>query len=46
MLGKKHNNKKSKFSSIVELSKSKSDLEDYRFFPEDCDEYNVAKKMI
>jgi hypothetical protein len=45
-LGKKCNNQESQFPSIVELSKSESNLENCNLFLEDYDEYNATKRFI
>ncbi len=45
-LRKRNNNKESQFPSIIELSKSESDLEDCNMFFDDYDEHNATKRLI
>ncbi len=40
------NNKEFQFPSIIELSKSESDLEDCNMFFDDYDEHNATKRLI
>jgi hypothetical protein len=45
-LGKKYNNQESQFPSIVEPSKSESNMEICNLFLEDYDEYDATKRFI
>jgi hypothetical protein len=45
-MGKKWNSINSQFPSIVDMSKSKNDLEECNIFPKDYNEYNATKRLI
>jgi hypothetical protein len=46
MAREKWDNTKSKFPSIVHLSKSENNLEECNLFPKDYDKYNATKRLI
>jgi len=46
MTGKKWDSIDSQFPSIVDMSKSESDLEECNLFPKDYDEYNATNMSM